>query len=176
MSGGHFDYKQHYINDIADEIESVVQHEEAKRPEIVKEIHTTVYEKLGDRLRINFNTLQSENSYDETIKHYRDAGYTINEICSEPEHRKAEAVKNDLVYQINEWVSEEYVDEDGETVYFNDFSKETLSEFKTAVELLRKAAVYAQRIDWLLSGDDGEETFHKRLKEDLKNLQNEQAN
>lgn len=175
MSGGHFDYKQHYINDIADEIESVVQHEESQRPEIVKEIYTTVYEKLGDRLRINFRTLPG-NSYDSTVKHYRDAGYTINEIDSTPEHRKAEAIKNDLVYQINECVSEEYIDEDGEPVYFNDFSKETLSEFKTAVELLRKAAVYAQRIDWLLSGDDGEETFHKRLEEDLKNLQNEQAN
>ena len=175
MSGGHFDYKQHYIDDIADEIESVVQHEEAKRPKTVKEIHTTVYEKKGARLRINLNTLQSENSYDETIKHYRDAGYYIYEIDSTPEHRKAEVIKNDLVYQINEWVSEEYVDEDGEPVYFNDFSKETLSEFKTAVKLLRKAAVYAQRIDWLLSGDDGEETFHQRLEEDLKNLQNEQA-
>lgn len=24
-----------------------------------------------------------------------------------------------------------------------------------------------QRIDWLIAGDDGEETFHRRLKEDL---------
>lgn len=175
MSGGHFDYKQCYLNEIADEIASVVHHEESQRPRIVKEICTTVYEKIGDRLRFDFSALP-RNSYDSTIKHYRDAGYTINEIDSTPEHRKAEAIKNDLVYQINEWVSEEYVDEDGETVYFNDFSKETLSEFKTAVELLRKAAVYAQRIDWLLSGDDGEEEFHQRLEEDLKNLQNEQAN
>lgn len=175
MSGGHFDYKQHYINDIADDIESVVHKEESPRPELVKEIYTSIYEKDGDRLRVNFNTLQSENSYDETIKHYKDAGYSINEICSKPGYRKSEAVKNGMVYQINEWVSEEYKDEDGETVYFNDFSKETLEEFKTAIELLRKAAVYAQRIDWLLSGDDGEETFHQRLEEDLKNLQNEQA-
>ena len=33
--------------------------------------------------------------------------------------------------------------------------------------LLRKAEVYAQRIDLLLSGDDSEERFHERLKEDL---------
>jgi hypothetical protein len=29
------------------------------------------------------------------------------------------------------------------------------------------AKIYAQRVDWFLSGDDGEETFHERLKEDL---------
>lgn len=46
-------------------------------------------------------------------------------------------------------------------------SEETLSEFRTGVEALRKAYIYAQRIDWLLSGDDGEESFHQRLKEDL---------
>lgn len=49
-------------------------------------------------------------------------------------------------------------------------SKETIREFKKAVRLLKQAEVYAQRIDWLLSGDDGEETFHKRLKENLEAL------
>lgn len=50
------------------------------------------------------------------------------------------------------------------------YSKETIKEFKKAVKYLKKAQIYAQRIDWLLSGDDGEETFHKRLKEDLEKL------
>lgn len=53
--------------------------------------------------------------------------------------------------------------------YDYNFSDKTIEEFKKGVELLKKAQVYAQRIDWLLSGDDGEETFHERLKEDLKN-------
>lgn len=50
------------------------------------------------------------------------------------------------------------------------YTEETLSEFRKAVEVLKKAEVYAQRIDWLLSGDDGENSFHKRLKEDLNKL------
>ncbi len=48
-----------------------------------------------------------------------------------------------------------------------DYSTETIREFKKAVALLRKAAIYVQRIDWLLSDDDGEENFHERLKEEL---------
>jgi len=50
------------------------------------------------------------------------------------------------------------------------FSDETIAEFKKGVELLRKAEIYANRIDWLLSGDDDEYDFHKRLKEDLEAL------
>lgn len=51
-----------------------------------------------------------------------------------------------------------------------EFSAETVDEFKKAVALLRRARVYARRIDWLASGDDGEETFHRRLKQDLAEL------
>ena len=47
------------------------------------------------------------------------------------------------------------------------YSKETLTEFQRGAVFLRAASIYLQRIDWLVSGDDGEETFHKRLKEDL---------
>ena len=47
------------------------------------------------------------------------------------------------------------------------YSEDTINKFKEAIELLNKSAIYAQRIDWLLSDDDSEETFHKRLKEDL---------
>jgi hypothetical protein len=89
MSGGHFDYQQYRLSDIADSIECV----------------------------INAN-LDDAN-----------------------------------VNDVDEWVQS--------------YSKETIAEFKTAVDLLRRAQCYAQRIDWLVSGDDGENTFHERLKEDI---------
>ena len=50
------------------------------------------------------------------------------------------------------------------------YEKDTIIEFMKAVELLRKAQVYMQRIDWLVSGDDGEDSFHKRLANDLNQL------
>ena len=54
-----------------------------------------------------------------------------------------------------------------------EFSKETLAEFKKAVHLLKQAEIYAQRIDWLLSGDDDEKSFHERLEEELEKLNND---
>jgi hypothetical protein len=51
-----------------------------------------------------------------------------------------------------------------------EYSNETHNRFLEAVILLRRAAISVNRIDWLLSGDDGEETFHKRLCADLDKL------
>jgi hypothetical protein len=50
--------------------------------------------------------------------------------------------------------------------YYN-YSNETLEEFKRGLNIIREAAIYAQRIDWLISGDDGEDNFHSRLKKEL---------
>ena len=47
-----------------------------------------------------------------------------------------------------------------------------MAEFKNAVKHLRVAEIYAQRVDWLLSGDDGEDTFIERLKSDLAKIEN----
>jgi len=53
--------------------------------------------------------------------------------------------------------------------YFKErYSPETIAEFEKAVKALKLAYVYAQRIDWLLSGDDGEDSFHRRLQAQLK--------
>ncbi len=48
-----------------------------------------------------------------------------------------------------------------------EYPEEVINEFKKAYALLRMAEIYAHRIDWLLAGDDGEETFLERLKQDL---------
>ena len=113
MSGGHFDYYQWQIEDIADSIEDYIY------------------------------------------------GHSIN--------------KEDINYYIEDhWLDDEekeYIKKNEHTIpnRYN-YSKETIEEFKKGLSLLRKAYIYAQRIDWLLSGDDGEESFHERLKEELDNL------
>ena len=48
-----------------------------------------------------------------------------------------------------------------------EYSEETILEFRQGLDALNKAVIYAQRIDWLVSGDDGEESFHRRLNKEL---------
>lgn len=50
------------------------------------------------------------------------------------------------------------------------FSDETIEEFKNASMLVKLAQIYVHRIDWLVSGDDGEETFMERLGKDIEEL------
>ena len=46
-------------------------------------------------------------------------------------------------------------------------SPEIIQQFRDAVVALRRAQIYAQRIDWLISSDDGPNSFLLRLAEDL---------
>jgi len=48
-------------------------------------------------------------------------------------------------------------------------SPDIITEIKKAINKSNELAVYERRIDWLISGDDGEETFFERLAEDLEN-------
>lgn len=107
MSGGAFDYKQHHIEDIADQIEDIVR------------------------------------------------------------KNKIEKSKEDL----ERWDYDEEGNVYEDSRYYYYYDEETIERFKEAVKVLRKAAVYAQRVDWLLSGDDDEIYFHKRLEEELKKLE-----
>ena len=42
------------------------------------------------------------------------------------------------------------------------------------IDLLKKSYLYTQRIDWFISGDDGEETFYERLEEEIEKLEYEE--
>lgn len=50
-------------------------------------------------------------------------------------------------------------DEDG---YSSNYCQATLEKFSEAEKTLRLAAIMVQGIDWLVCGDDGEDSFHKR--------------
>lgn len=70
-----------------------------------------------------------------------------------------------LVENNNDETLNEWGDKQG-----RNYSPETIERFQEAIKLLNGAYVYAQLIDWLLSGDDSEETFHKRLNLELEKL------
>jgi hypothetical protein len=83
---------------------------------------------------------------------------------------KLQMIADEIEQLIIDNESEE-VNEYGEKKGYH-FSKETIKEFMGAVALLRVSYVYVQRVDWLVSGDDGEDSFHRRLNLDLEKIQN----
>ena len=50
------------------------------------------------------------------------------------------------------------------------YSAETILKFRTAFSMLKIARTMAHRIDWLVSDDDGEKTFHKRWDDEIGDL------
>lgn len=50
------------------------------------------------------------------------------------------------------------------------YPPEVIDKFREAVIVLRTAQIYTQRIDWLVSGDDGVKSFLGRLEHELKGV------
>jgi len=75
--------------------------------------------------------------------------------------------KTDEELKDEHWRRPDWYEQYPEDLYHYKYPDEVIERFKEGVDVLRKAAIYAQRIDWLLSGDDGEESFLRRLKEEL---------
>ena len=64
----------------------------------------------------------------------------------------------------------EFYDEYPEDKYEPTESEEVQEKMREAVKALKVAHIYAQRVDWYLSGDDGEESFLSRLEQELKDV------
>lgn len=89
-------------------------------------------------------------------------------IQSEIEKSGREKTKHEMKEE--SWRDQDWYEKYPEERYYHKYPDEVIQKFKKAVKILLEAEVYAHRIDWLLSGDDGEESFLKRLDEDLKKL------
>lgn len=68
-------------------------------------------------------------------------------------------MKNDLAVELENMLEEHKTN----PIY----SEKTIEKIKDGLKYVNLATIFTQRIDWLLSGDDSEETFNRRLSEDL---------
>jgi len=95
-------------------------------------------------------------------------GNVVEDIKKEIERSGKSKTEDEL--REESWRNEEYYKKYPEYLYHHKYSDEVIEEFKKGAEIIEKAQIYMQRIDWLLSGDDGEDSFLRRLDEELKTL------
>ena len=74
------------------------------------------------------------------------------------------AVEIDKMIESND---DETLDQYGER-RGNGYPPEVIEKFKEAAHTLRQAAEMAQRVDWLVSGDDGEDSFMRRWEKEVR--------
>lgn len=80
--------------------------------------------------------------------------YYIDQIAEDLEHR-IEKAKNK---------------EQGDFGYSYEESDRVIEKFEEILYQIKRASIMAQRVDWYLSGDDGEDSFFRRLEEELEEL------
>lgn len=102
----------------------------------------------------------------------------IRYIADDIEQEIAKSGKPKTKHELKEesWRDESWYEKYPEDLNHYKYRDEIIEEFKKGYEMLRKAEIYAQRIDWYLAGDDSENSFMKRLKEDLDALEFELKN
>lgn len=76
---------------------------------------------------------------------------------------------------LNYWNANDPIEEIKKRLMFakGRYSPETIQVMQDAIKAMRKAEIYSHRLEWMFSGDDGEESLHERLAEDLQELSNE---
>lgn len=82
----------------------------------------------------------------------------------------ADSIEEEINQSGRKKTQEEIENSYDEDLFHYKYPDEVINEFKKGLKTLREAAVYAQRIDWILSGDDGDKNFLERLKKELNDL------
>ena len=72
---------------------------------------------------------------------------------------------DDIAYQIDRLVKNNNTE--NEVGNCCNYSDDIIEKFKLTSRQLKQTANMVQRIDWLVCGDDGEETFEQKWKEEV---------
>jgi hypothetical protein len=93
----------------------------------------------------------------------------IREIADRVEHEIALSgtPKTERELEEESWRNDDWYKNYPEDLNHYAYPDEIMAEFKKGYEILRKAEIYAQRMDWLIACDDGNESFLERLREEL---------
>lgn len=95
-------------------------------------------------------------------------GYMVDQIEEIVVKNGVEKTPEDLKEE--GWRDPDWYKKYPEDLFHYKYPDEVIEKMKEGIEVLKRAQIYAHRIDWLLSGDDGEESFLRRLEEDLNEI------
>ncbi|WP_285827151.1 hypothetical protein [Bacteroides acidifaciens] len=188
MSGGYFNRNTYAMREIADAIERDIARALQPKPEKVQEDYWTIYEKdcFGSyhsyKDYMSFGSYEDAESFllrDKTIvkaeQKYADRRFFDDGVIFQSTKRymsdTPDAEQIPVLYSIYHCYYDHYLYE----ADVLELSDETIDAMKEAYRQIRIAEIYAERVDWMMSGDDSEECFRERIKEDLTEFEKEYA-
>ena len=188
MSGGYFDRNVYAIGEIADSIERDIARALRPKPEKIHKDYWTIYEKdsfgsyhsyMGYLYFSNYEEAESFLLTDKTIvkaeQRYSDQHFFVEGVIFQSTKRYMsdtyDGERIPVLYSIHHCYYDRYPN-DADVLELTD---ETIETMKEAYRQIRIAEKYATRMDWMMSGDDGEDSFRERIKEDLAEFKKEYA-
>ncbi|KIO47141.1 hypothetical protein [Sanguibacteroides justesenii] len=188
MSGGYFDRSTYAMREIANTIECDIARALKPEPEKIQEDYWTIYEKDSFGSYHSYKDFMSFGSYedaesfllrDKTIvkagQKYADLRFFDDGVIFQSTKRymsdTPDGEQMPVLYAIHHCHYDHYPYE-AEVLELSD---ETIDAMKEAYRQIRIAEIYATRVDWMISGDDSEESFRERIKEDLAEFEREYA-
>lgn len=186
MSGGYFNRNTYAMREIADAIERDIARALQPKPEKVQEDYWTIYEKdcFGSyhsyKDYMSFGNYEDAESFllrDKTIvkaeQKYADRRFFDDGVIFQSTKRYMsdtyDGERIPVLYSIHHCYYDRYPD-DADVLELTDGTVEAMKE---AYKQIRIAEIYATRIDWVMSGDDGEDTLQERLNEELEAFEKE---
>lgn len=184
MSGGHFNYSQWLFDEIAQTIAADIARALKPKPAKIHENYWTieVMECPGSYYTMGQSGWMEFGSYEEAEKYLfrrRDV------VEAEPKYKNGRFFRNedDVIFQSTQDFMSRVPDGEKIPVLYAihhaeydtyprdaevlELTDETIETMKEAYRQIRKARIYADRVDWMMSGDDGEDDLQERLKEEL---------
>lgn len=188
MSGGYFDRNIYAIGEIVASIERDIARALRPKPEKIHKDYWTIYVKdsFGSYHSymgfLSFSSYEEAESFlltDKTIvkaeQKYSDQHFFAEGIIFQSTKRymsdTPDAEQIPVLYSIHHCYYDHYLYE-ADVLELLD---ETIDAMKEAYRQIRIAEIYAERVDWMMSGDDSEECFRERIKEDLTEFEKEYA-
>ncbi len=186
MSGGYFDRNIYAIGEIAASIEHDIARALQPKPEKIHKDYWTIYEKdsfgsfhsyMGYLSFLSYEEAESFLLSDKTIiraeQKYVDRQFFDDKVIFQSTKRYMSDISDGeqipVLYSIHHCYYDSYPD-DADVLELSD---ETIETMKEAYKQIRIAEIYATRIDWVISGDDGEDDLQERLSEDLEAFEKE---
>lgn len=181
MSGGTFDYDQYKLEDIISDIEATladngktIQQLFDEKPKKEKDwYHQWYLSRDDDWSNRLWETTSGHCPYwvEEEAMNKADKALGIDRYdtrkfndLSQKEKDKWNKIRRDELKKL--------VDEHNNSCPGSDYSPEVVALIRDeALPVIRKALVYLNRIDYLFAGDDGEDSFLKRTKQEIKKLE-----
>ena len=165
MSGGYFDRNIYAIGEIVASIERDIARALRPKPEKIHKDYWTIYVK--DSFLLTDKTIvKAEQKYSD--QHFFAEGI-IFQSTKRYMSDTYDGERIPVLYSIHHCYYDRYPD-DADVLELTDGTVEAMKE---AYKQIRIAEIYATRIDWVMSGDDGEDTLQERLNEELEAFEKE---